>query len=90
MYPKCFLRWLIFTSNLWWHIFWLFFLTTNNYFNFKNKIMGSLLYTIAVILVIIWAISFFGGFYTGGIVHILLVIAIIAILFRVISGRRPL
>ena len=52
--------------------------------------MGSLLYTIAVILVIICAISFFGGFYTGGIVHILLVIAIIAILFRVISGRRPL
>ncbi len=62
----------------------------NNYFNFKNKIMGSLLYTIAVILVIIWAISFFGGFYTGGIIHILLVIAIIAVLFRVISGRRPL
>ncbi len=56
----------------------------------KTKIMGSLLYTIAVILVIIWAISFFGGFYTGGIIHILLVIAIIAILFRVISGRRPL
>ena len=52
--------------------------------------MSSLLYTIAVILVIIWAISYFGGFYTGGIVHILLVIAIIAILFRVISGRRPL
>lgn len=52
--------------------------------------MGSLLYTIAVILVIIWAISYFGGFYTGGIIHILLVIAIIAILFRVISGRRPL
>ncbi len=52
--------------------------------------MGSLLYTVAVILVIIWAISYFGGFYTGGIIHILLVIAIIAVLFRVISGRRPL
>ncbi len=52
--------------------------------------MGNLLYTIAVILVIIWAISFFGGFYTGGIIHILLVIAIVAVLFRVISGRRPL
>ena len=52
--------------------------------------MSSLLYTVAVILVIIWAISYFGGFYTGGIVHILLVIAIIAVLFRVISGRRPL
>jgi len=46
--------------------------------------MGNLLYLIAVILVIIWAISFFGGYYTGGIIHILLVIAIIAILLRVI------
>jgi hypothetical protein len=54
------------------------------------NIMSSLLYTIAVILVIIWAISYFGGYYTGGIIHILLVIAIIAVLFRVISGRRPL
>ncbi|MEJ7610915.1 MAG: lmo0937 family membrane protein [Ferruginibacter sp.] len=51
--------------------------------------MSGLLYTIAVILVIIWAISYFGGFYTGGIIHILLVIAIIAVLFRVISGNRP-
>ena len=52
--------------------------------------MGGLLSTIAVILIIIWAISFFGGFYTGGIIHILLVIAIVAVLLRVISGRRPL
>lgn len=51
--------------------------------------MSSLLYTIAVILVIIWAISYFGSFYTRGIIHILLVIAIIAVLFRVISGNRP-
>jgi tryptophan-rich sensory protein len=51
--------------------------------------MSSLLYTIAVILVIIWAISYFGGYYTGGIIHILLVIAIIAVLLRVISGNRP-
>lgn len=52
--------------------------------------MSNLLYTIAVILVIIWAISFLGGYYTGGIIHILLVIAIVAILLRVISGRKPL
>ncbi len=51
--------------------------------------MSSLLYTVAVILVIIWAISYFGGYYTGGIIHILLVIAIIAVLLRVISGNRP-
>nr|WP_157247272.1 lmo0937 family membrane protein [Pedobacter panaciterrae] len=46
--------------------------------------MGNLLYTIAVILVLIWAISFFGGFYTGGIIHILIVIAIIAVIMGVI------
>ncbi|MCC2544938.1 lmo0937 family membrane protein [Hymenobacter sp. BT175] len=48
--------------------------------------MGNLLYLIAVILVIIWAISYFGGFYSGGIIHVLLVIAIIVILLRVIRG----
>ncbi len=51
--------------------------------------MGNLLYTIAVILVIIWAISFFGGFVTGGIIHILLVIAVVVVLLRVISGNKP-
>jgi len=50
--------------------------------------MGNLLYTIAVILVIIWAVGFL-GFHTGGIFHILLVIAIIAILIRVIQGKNP-
>jgi hypothetical protein len=51
--------------------------------------MGNLLYIIAVILIIGWAIGFF-AFGAGGIIHILLVIAIIAILFRVIQGRRVL
>ena len=51
--------------------------------------MGYLLYVIAVILILGWAISFLGGFYTGGLIHILLVIAVIAILIRVIQGRRP-
>jgi len=51
--------------------------------------MGNLLYIIAVILVIGWAIGFI-GFHVGGIIHILLVIAIIAILLRVISGKSPL
>ncbi len=48
--------------------------------------MGNLLYTIAVILVIVWAIGFFGGFVSSGIIHVLLVIAVIAILLRVIRG----
>ncbi|MDD4972183.1 MAG: lmo0937 family membrane protein [Paludibacter sp.] len=48
--------------------------------------MSSLLYLIALILVIFWAIGFF-AYSAGGIIHILLVIAIIAILFRIIRGR---
>jgi hypothetical protein len=51
--------------------------------------MGNLLYTIAVILLVLWAIGYM-GFNAGGIIHILLVIAIIAVLFRVIRGRRIL
>lgn len=47
--------------------------------------MRSLLYLIAVILVIAWAIGFF-AFNAGYLIHILLVIAIIAILLRVIRG----
>lgn len=49
--------------------------------------MGNLLYTLAVILIIVWAIGFL-GFHTGGIIHILLVIAIVIILLRVIQGRK--
>ncbi len=48
--------------------------------------MGNLLYLIAVVLVIIWAISFLGGYYTGGIIHVLLVIAVIAIVLKLIRG----
>jgi hypothetical protein len=47
----------------------------------------DLLYVIAIILVIGWALGFF-YFSAGGIIHVLLVIAIIAILFRLIRGRR--
>ena len=49
--------------------------------------MGNLLYTVAVILIIVWAVGFF-GYATGGIIHILLVIAVIAILLRLIQGRK--
>jgi len=49
--------------------------------------MGNLLYVIAVILIISWLIGFV-GYQVGGIIHILLVIAIIAILLRVIRGDK--
>jgi len=48
--------------------------------------MGNILYTIAVILVIFWAIGLL-GYNVGGLIHILLVIALIAIILRVIKGK---
>jgi hypothetical protein len=51
--------------------------------------MGNLLYLVALILILAWAIGFI-GYSVGGIIHILLVIAIIAILLRVIQGKKIL
>ncbi|MEO5569776.1 MAG: lmo0937 family membrane protein [Bacteroidia bacterium] len=50
--------------------------------------MGNLLYAVAVILIICLAIGFF-AYSVGSIILLLLVIAIIAILFRIIQGRKP-
>ena len=47
--------------------------------------MGYLLYLIAVVLVIIWAIGYF-GYHAGGIIHALLVIAVIVFLLRLIRS----
>jgi len=51
--------------------------------------MGNLLYVIAIILLIAWAIGFI-GYNAGSIIHILLVIAIIAVILRVIQGRNAI
>lgn len=49
--------------------------------------MGNLLYIVAVVLVIAWLVGYF-GYQAGGIIHVLLVIAIIAVLLQVIRGGR--
>lgn len=49
--------------------------------------MRDLLYIIAVLLVIGWVFGFF-VFSAGGLIHVLLVIAVIAVLFRLIGGKR--
>jgi hypothetical protein len=48
-----------------------------------------MLYTFAVILIILWLLGLVTGTTMGGFVHILLVIAIVMVLLRVISGRNP-
>jgi len=49
-----------------------------------------MLETIAVILVILWLLGLVSSYTMGGLIHVLLVIAIVVILVRVLQGRRPL
>jgi hypothetical protein len=49
-----------------------------------------MLYTIAVILLILWLLGLVSSYTIGGFIHVLLVIAIVIVLLRVISGRKPL
>ena len=48
-----------------------------------------MLYTIAVILLVLWALGLVSAFTMGGFIHVLLVIAVVVILLRLISGRSP-
>jgi hypothetical protein len=57
----------------------------------NNQKGGSkMLWTIAVVLIILWMLGLVSGYTMGSFIHILLVIAIIIVLVRVIQGRRPL
>lgn len=49
-----------------------------------------MLYTIAVVLIILWLLGLVSAYTMGGFIHILLVIAIVIVLVRVINGRSPL
>ena len=49
----------------------------------------DVLYTIAVILILLWALGLVSAYTMGGFIHLLLVIAVVVILLRVISGRSP-
>jgi len=48
-----------------------------------------MLWTIAMILIVLWLLGFVTSFTMGGLIHILLVIAIVIVLVRVIQGRNP-
>ena len=47
-----------------------------------------MLWTIAVILLILWALGLVTGYTIGGFIHLLIVIAVVALLLRIIAGRR--
>ena len=49
-----------------------------------------MLYTIAVILIVLWLVGLVTSYTMGGFIHILLVLAIVVVLIRVIQGRKPI
>ena len=49
-----------------------------------------MLYTIAIVLIILWALGLVSSFTMGGFIHILLVLAVVVILVNFISGRRSI
>ena len=55
-----------------------------------NRKEGHMLWTIAVVLLILWLLGFVSSYTMGGFIHILLVVAIIVVLVRVIQGRKAL
>lgn len=50
----------------------------------ENEMLG----TIVIILVVLWALGMVSSYSAGGLIHLLLVIAIVVVLLRVIQGRR--
>ncbi|MEO6053016.1 MAG: lmo0937 family membrane protein [Chthoniobacterales bacterium] len=47
-----------------------------------------MLYTIVVVLLILWVLGFVGSYTMGGLIHILLVVAIVVLILQVVRGRR--
>jgi hypothetical protein len=50
----------------------------------------DVLWTLAVILLVLWLLGLVTSYTVGGFIHILLVVAIVVVLIRVIQGRRPI
>ena len=48
-----------------------------------------MLYTVAVVLIVLWLLGLVTSYTMGGLVHVLLVIAVVVVLLRIISGRNP-
>jgi hypothetical protein len=51
---------------------------------------SAMLYTVAVVLIVMWALGLVSSYTLGGFIHVFLVIALVLILLRVISGRNPI
>jgi Family of unknown function (DUF5670) len=50
--------------------------------------MGNLLWILAIVFVVLWALGLVANVTVGGLIHVLLVLAVVAVLVRIITGRR--
>jgi hypothetical protein len=57
---------------------------------FEQKEDKALLWTIFVVLLVLWLLGMVSSYTMGGFIHILLLLAIVVVLIRVIQGRRPI
>ena len=55
-----------------------------------RRILAGMLYAIAVILILLWLVGLMSSASLGGFIHVLLVVAVIMILVRVITGRKAI
>jgi hypothetical protein len=65
---------------------WIIVLWAQQFVTLRRR---AVLYTIAVVLLILWALGLVSSYTMGGFVHVLLVVAVVLVLLRVISGRSP-
>jgi hypothetical protein len=56
--------------------------------SYSDQEETNMLYTLAIVLLVLWALGLVTSYTLGGFVHILLVVAVVAFLFQLISGRR--
>jgi Flp pilus assembly protein TadB len=54
----------------------------------EQSLEENMLFTVAVVLIVLWALGLLTSYTMGGLVHILLVVAVVVVLVRVIQGRR--
>ena len=69
-------------------LYWPSFTKADSHYESKTRL--AMLITIAVLLIILWALGLLTSYTLGGFIHVLLVVAIIMILIRLIQGRNPI
>lgn len=55
---------------------------------FRSQFFHHMLYTLAVVLILLWLLGLLSSYTMGGFIHLLLVIAVIMVLLRIIRGRK--